>query len=578
MALDGIFMYNLTNELKESLIGSKIDKINQPEKDEIILTIRGKENKKLLISSSATYPRIHFTNIPKANPLKAPTFCMLMRKYLCSGRIVNIEQLDLDRVVTFTVEAKDELGFESHYKLIIEIMGRHSNISLVRERDGKVMESIKHLNASQNSFRVLYPGVDYVYPPKSSKINILDFNFDTIKDFFKENQVEFNEKFFSGILTGVAKTYSKELYNKYINEYDKELVLTILFDFLTKEKDNILTSNKHIIYSKNGLITDFYSKDLEVYKDYSKEELPSASELLETFYSKKDKQDRLTAKSVNIQRLVHTNTDRCLKKVKILNNTLGDCAKKDEYKIKGELLTSYIYSFKKGDKETTVLNYYNVDEEEYVTIPLDIHKTPSENIQRLFKRYNKLKTAELEALKQLKLAQAELDYLYSVSTNLANVDNYAEIDEIKNELIATSYIRFRRDPRKKVKKEKVSKPMHFKSKEGIDIFVGKNNIQNDLLTLKSSDKRFTWLHTKDIPGSHVVIASFEFSDETLLEAATLAAFYSKGQGSTKVPVDYTLIKNVKKPSGAKPGMVTYSTNKTLFIDPPNIIETEKVSK
>ncbi|WP_297435006.1 NFACT family protein [uncultured Clostridium sp.] len=578
MALDGIFMYNLTNELKESLIGSKIDKINQPEKDEIILTIRGKENKKLLISSSSTYPRIHFTNIPKANPLKAPTFCMLMRKYLCSGRIVNIEQLDLDRVLTFTIEAKDELGFESHYKLIIEIMGRHSNISLVRERDGKVMESIKHLNASQNSFRVLYPGVDYVYPPKSSKINILDFNFDTIKDFFKENQVEFNEKFFSGILTGVAKTYSKELYNKYINEYDKELVLTILFDFLTKEKDNILTSNKHIIYSKNGLITDFYSKDLEVYKDYSKEELPSASELLETFYSKKDKQDRLTAKSVNIQRLVHTNTDRCLKKVKILNNTLADCAKKDEYKIKGELLTSYIYSFKKGDKDTTVLNYYNTDEEEYVTIPLDIHKTPSENVQRLFKRYNKLKTAELEALKQLKLAQAELDYLYSVSTNLANVDNYAEIDEIKNELIATSYIRFRRDPRKKVKKEKVSKPMHFKSKEGIDIFVGKNNIQNDLLTLKSSDKRFTWLHTKDIPGSHVVIASFEFSDETLLEAATLAAFYSKGQGSTKVPVDYTLIKNVKKPSGAKPGMVTYSTNKTLFIDPPNVIETEKVSK
>ena len=578
MALDGIFMYNLTNELKESLIGSKIDKINQPEKDEIILTIRGKENKKLLISSSATYPRIHFTNIPKANPLKAPTFCMLMRKYLCSGKIVNIEQLDLDRVVTFTIEAKDELGFESHYKLIIEIMGRHSNISLVRERDGKVMESIKHLNASQNSFRVLYPGVDYVYPPKSSKINILDFNFDTIKDFFKENQVEFNEKFFSGILTGVAKTYSKELYNKYINEYDRELVLTILFDFLTKEKNNILTSNKHIIYSKNGLITDFYSKDLEVYKDYSKEELPSASELLETFYSKKDKQDRLTAKSVNIQRLVHTNTDRCLKKVKILNNTLADCAKKDEYKIKGELLTSYIYSFKKGDKETTVLNYYNTDEEEYVTIALDIHKTPSENVQRLFKRYNKLKTAELEALKQLRLAQAELDYLYSVSTNLANVDNYAEIDEIKNELIATSYIRFRRDPRKKLKKEKVSKPMHFKSKEGIDIFVGKNNIQNDLLTLKSSDKRFTWLHTKDIPGSHVVIASFEFSDETLLEAATLAAFYSKGQGSTKVPVDYTLIKNVKKPSGAKPGMVTYSTNKTLFIDPPNVIETEKVSK
>ncbi|MGL4451479.1 MAG: Rqc2 family fibronectin-binding protein [Sarcina sp.] len=576
MALDGIFMYNLTNELKESLIGSKIDKINQPEKDEIILTIRGKENKKLLISSSATYPRLHFTKIAKANPLKAPTFCMLMRKYLCGGRILDITQLDLDRVLTFKVETKDELGYESVYNLIIEVMGRHSNISLVRERDNKVMESIKHLNASQNSYRVLYPGVDYVYPPASTKLNIFNFTFDELVNFFKENQLEFNKKFFSNLLTGFGKGYSEELFNKYIKTVDSELVLNLLFDFLQKEKEILLKDNKNIIFSKDGIIKDFYCKDLEIYSDYNKEEIETTSELLEVFYSKKDKQDRLTAKSVNIQRLVNTNIDRCTKKIKILENTLKDCEKKEDYKIKGELLTSYIYNFKKGDKETTVLNYYNADEEEYLTIPLDINKTPSENVQKYFKRYTKLKTAEIEALHQLELAENERNYLYSVSTNLSNVDNYSEIDEIKNELIESSYIRFRNTGKKK-KKEKMSKPLHFKSKEGIDIYVGKNNIQNDLLTLKTSDKRYTWLHTKEIPGSHVVIAAFDFSDETLLEAANLAAFYSKGQGSTKVPVDYTLIKNIKKPSGAKPGMVIYSTNKTLYIDPPKVIETERVS-
>ncbi|MGL5066992.1 MAG: Rqc2 family fibronectin-binding protein [Sarcina sp.] len=577
MALDGIFMYNLTNELKESLIGAKIDKINQPEKDEIILTIRGKENMKLLISSSSTYSRLHFTKIAKPNPLKAPTFCMLMRKYLCGGRILDITQLDLDRVLIFKVETKDELGYESIYNLIIEIMNRHSNISLVRERDNKVMESIKHLNASQNSYRVLYPGVNYVYPPASTKLNIFNFSFEELVNFFKENTLEFNERFFSGLLTGFGKGYSTELYQKYLKTVDSELVLTLLFDFLNKEKELLLKDNENIIFSKDGIIKDFYCKDLAIYDGYEKEEIDTCSELLEVFYSKKDKQDRLTSKSVNIQRLVNTNIDRCLKKIKILENTLKDCEKKDDYKIKGELLTSYIYNFKKGDKETTVLNYYNADQEEYLTIPLDINKTPSENIQKLFKRYGKLKTAEIEAVHQLELAKNELNYLYSVSTNLANVDTYSEIDEIKNELIQSSYIRFRLNIKGKKKKEKVSKPIHFKSTEGIDIYVGKNNIQNDLLTLKNSDKRYTWLHTKEIPGSHVVIAAFEFSDETLLEAATLAAFYSKGQGSTKVPVDYTQIRNIKKPAGAKPGMVIYSTNKTLYIDPPKVIETERVS-
>ena len=576
MALDGIYLNSLVSELRENLIDSKIDKINQPEKDEIILTIRGKGNKKLLISSSSTYPRIHFTNISKVNPLKAPTFCMVLRKYLCGGKILDIYQEDLDRIVTFKIETKDELGFESIYNLIVEIMGRHSNISLVRERDNKIVESIKHLTANKNSYRVLYPGVDYVYPPKSTKLNLFNLDFDSLKNFFKDNPIEFNESFFSRILTGVGKSYSAELYNKYLNEVDSEIVLDKLFNFLENIKATLFDNTSYTMFSKDGRLFDFYFKDLEIYNSCEKESLETNSELLETFYSEKDKQDRLHAKSVDIHRLLTTNIDRCLKKIKILNATLKDCAKKEIYKVKGELLTSYIYSFKKGDKSVNVLNYYNSEEEEYLDIALDINKTPSENVQHYFKRYNKLKTAEIEALKQLELTNSELDYLYSVATNLENADNYEEIEDIKKELIESSYIRFRRTG--KQKKEKISKPLHFKSSEGIDIYVGKNNIQNDTLTLKTSDKRYTWLHTKDIPGSHVVIASFEFSEQTLLEAATLAAFYSKAKEGNKVPVDYTLIKNVKKPSGAKPGMVIYSTNKTILIDPPKSIDDINVKK
>lgn len=576
MALDGIYLNSLVSELRENLIDSKIDKINQPEKDEIILTIRGKGNKKLLISSSSTYPRIHFTNISKVNPLKAPTFCMVLRKYLCGGKILDIYQEDLDRIVTFKIETKDELGFESIYNLIVEIMGRHSNISLVRERDNKIVESIKHLTANKNSYRVLYPGVDYVYPPKSTKLNLFNLDFDSLKNFFKDNTIEFNESFFSRILTGVGKSYSAELYNKYLNEVDSEIVLDKLFNFLENIRATLFDNTSYTMFSKDGRLFDFYFKDLEIYDSCEKESLETNSELLETFYSEKDKQDRLHAKSVDIHRLLTTNIDRCLKKIKILNATLEDCAKKEIYKVKGELLTSYIYSFKKGDKSVNVLNYYNSEEEEYLDITLNINKTPSENIQYYFKRYNKLKTAEIEALKQLELTNSELDYLYSVATNLENADNYEEIEDIKKELIESSYIRFRRTG--KQKKEKISKPLHFKSSEGIDIYVGKNNIQNDTLTLKTSDKRYTWLHTKDIPGSHVVIASFEFSEQTLLEAATLAAFYSKAKEGNKVPVDYTLIKNVKKPSGAKPGMVIYSTNKTILIDPPKSIDDINVKK
>ena len=568
MALDGIYLYNLINELKDSLINSRIDKINQPEKDEIIINVRGKENKKLLISSSSKYPRLHFTTISKNNPLQPPVFCMVLRKYLTGGRIIDIYQQSTDRIVSIDIANKDEMGFDSVYTLVVEIMARHSNISLVRKRDNKIMESIKHITANKNSFRVLYPGVSYVFPPASEKLNPFDFSKEDLKIELNKNNNELDEKIFSKLLTGVGKNLSLEMYSLFKSQFGDSYVFDDIFNFICNYFNNIFKDIQNIIFYKNEKIIDFYFKDLSILDHCTKEIYDNSSELLDAFFANKDKQDRLHAKSADIQRLVNTNIDRCLKKIKVLEKTL------EEFKIKGELLTSYIYSIKKGDKSVDLLNYYSEDEE-YLTISLDENKTPSENIQFYFKKYNKLKKAEESALEQLAINEDELKYLNSVSSSIQVADNYEDIDAIKNELIETGYIRFRRNNNGK-KKEKQSKPYHYVSSDGIDIYVGKNNIQNDYLTLKFADKNDTWLHTKDIPGSHVIVKSSNIPDKTLEEAANLAVFYSKGKGGTKIPVDYTLVKNVKKPSGSKPGMVIYSTNKTVYMDSPKEINLEKL--
>lgn len=570
MALDGIYLYSLITELKDFAINSKIDKVNQPEKDEIILTLRGKGTKKLLISSSSNYPRLHFTTINKINPLKAPVFCMVLRKYLIGGKIIDITQYSTDRIISIDIENKDELGFDSKYSLIVEIMARHSNITLVRKRDNKIMESIKHIHSNKNSYRVLYPGATFIMPPTSNKLNPFSFTKEELKNLLKEN-INFNESIFSKIITGVGKNLSNDLFIEYKNKFN-DLTIDNLSLFITDYFKNILKDNKNILFFKDGKVVDFYFKDLISLNNCEKKYFESHSDTLDNFYATKDKQDRLHSKGLDIQRLINTNIERCLKKIKILEKTLKECEAKEDYRIKGELLTSYIYGFKKGDKDVSVLNYYS-ENEEYLKISLDENKTPSENIQFYFKKYNKLKNAEEASINQLSINEDELNYLNSVLTSLETADNYADIEEIKKELIETGYVRFRKEKNKN--KIKTNKPLHFISSDGIDIYVGKNNIQNDYLTLKFAEKTDTWLHTKIIPGSHVIIKGKNIPESTLLEAATLAAFYSKGKNSTKVPVDYTLVKNVKKPSGAKPGMVIYSTNKTLYIDPPKNINLTK---
>lgn len=569
MALDGIYLYSLVDDLKKSILNCKIDKINQPEKDEVILTLRkDRQNIKLLISASSKFPRIHLTNISKPNPLQAPMFTMVMRKYLIGGRITDITQLNGDRILQLHIESTDELGFDSKYILIVEIMGRHSNVTLVRERDNKVMECIKHISADINTYRVLYPGVNYVYPPNSNKLNPFNFSINDFNLYLDNNDISIDEGIFSKIFTGIGKSLSKSIYEN------------LLQDNNTINRENIFNFFKNIMKNLENNFNFKIYKDKEVFKDFhciklsnlestlSSISFENPSKLLDEFFTVKDKQDRLLNRSTDLQRLISTNIDRCNNKSKKLKNILKECEEKEKYKIDGDLLTSYIYMIKKGLKEISLLNFYN-PQEEYVTIKLDENKTPSENIQSLYKKYNKLKKSEESALEQLEKNVQELQYLNSVMTNILNCESYIEIDDIKKELIETGYLKFKNNNKnnKNNKKDKSSKPIHLISSDGIDIYIGKNNIQNDYLTLKFANKNHLWLHTKNIPGSHVILCSDTPSDVALEEAGILAAYYSKAKNSTKVPVDYTKVKNLKKPNGSKPGMVIYHTNYTLYTEP-----------
>lgn len=574
MALDGLYLRALIKELKDTLINTRVDKITQPEKDEIILSFKiNRKNVRLLLSANASYPRVNFIDYTKESPMKAPVFCMVLRKYLNTAVVKDIRQLNNDRVLMIDFESTDELGFNSIYTLMVEIMGRHSNITLVRERDGLVMDCVKHITPDINSYRVLYPGVNYVYPPASNKADIFEVSFEGFKTKVLESFNEedgINEKFFTKVVDGIGAPIAKEILFQ-LNEKNIELsvsnlkeIYDFLLDFFAGAKSGEYVLGSYIV---NGELKDFHCVKLDylLQKDGQFEAFASPSTLLEEFYHARDKVNRLQGRSHDMQKLVSTNIDRLEKKLQILNATLEECEEKPKYSLYGELITANIYAIKKGDKEVEVLNYYS-EEGEYIKIPLDVNKTPSENAQKYYKRYNKLKKAEENAYIQIEIAEGELAYLQSVLTNIENADTYKDLEDIKSELVETGYIAFKKSM--KGKKEKPSKPLHFISSDGIDIYVGKNNIQNDYLTLKFAHNNDIWMHIKNIPGSHIIIKNMgEIPDSTLLEGATLAAYYSKAKNSTKVPIDYTEIRNVKKMAKGKPGMVTYSTNKTIYVDP-----------
>ena len=577
MALDGLVIHSLAHELTTKLVGGKIDRVHQPENDELVLYIRNnKENFKLVLSSSASNPRIYIANdYKKENPIKAPMFCMLFRKYIQGGIITEISQINFERIIKISVESFDELKEKTTKDIYIEIMGRHSNIILVQ--NSKIIDSIKRIPLSVSRVRQLLPNMTYELPPAQDKINPIKGT--SIKSFINILR-EFDGPIYKGIYSkflGISPSVAKEIchranLNPNDNGNDKTRdELSVLYRIFSDLFTNIKKDeyNPCIVIDENvDKVIDFSCINLSYLDGNKFIKNDSISQIIEDYYKTKDFKERVHQRTADLRKSISIKLERLYHKQKKIEKELRDADNADEFKVKGELLTSYIYMIQKGMESVEVANFYDPNYSN-IRIALNKNLTPSENAQKYFKKYNKLKTAKIELTSQIAICNEEIEYLENIMLGIENCENLEELNDIKDELIKLGYAKapFRYKAKKDI--DPTTKPNQFTSSDGFTILVGKNNKQNDYLTLRIADPEDLWMHTKNIPGSHVIIkcAGKEVPDNTLLEAATLAAYFSKARLSSQVPVDYTMKKHVKKPSGSKPGMVIYETNSTIYVTP-----------
>jgi len=582
MPFDGSVINSIIFELNQKLQNGRVDKIYQPEKDELIIGIRGfKENYKLLLSASPNYPRIHLTTESKTNPQIPPTFCMLLRKHLLGGRILSITQPEFERVVEIAIECQDEMGYSTIKVLTSEIMGRHSNIIFIDKESNKIIDSIKRVSFEVSSIREVLPGRQYAYPPSVAegelpKLNPLVASFSDL-DKSIEHQADSlkADKFLMKAFNGISPVAAKEICSYGNLEFDADItrIKDIQRASLYKGLELFVNRLKQRDYKPNivlegGKLKDFYCFELKMFEHLQKEYIDSISEAVERFYLEKDNKDRIKQKYGDIQKIISNRLDRCYKKLEILDQELSKAHEAEKYKLFGDLIMSNLYQIEKGADKVTLMNYFS-ETCENIEITLDTQLAPTANAQRYYKKYNKSKSALVSIEQQLQENKQEIQYLEAQADNLEKCTEELEINEIRHELADQGYTKRKKEGKGKNKVAAPSKPMQFISSTGFEIYVGKNNLQNDYLTIKFAAPNDIWLHTKDIPGSHVIIKTGgkPLDDETLAEAANLAAFYSKAKNSTKVPVDYTIRKNVRKPNGSKPGMVIYENNKTVYINP-----------
>lgn len=559
MAFDGLFTRAITHEIENSLYTGRISKIYQPSKYEILLHIRANgKNQKLILSSHPTYARMHLTNQNYDSPAIPPMFCMLLRKHLEGGFIEKIEQIDLERIIQITVRSRNEIGDESLKTLVIEIMGRHSNIILLDTKTNVILDSLKHVSLAVNRHRTVYAGAEYVAPPAQHKINPLQIetadDFIRPLDFLSGNM----DKQLVGAFMGISPLFAKEVVKKagMVNEKAlSEAFFSIQTPLLSHAYTPAMITAKGKEFFYLFPLTHLQGEE----KTFS-----SVSELLDRFFFGKAERDRVKQQAHDLERFMQNEKNKNEKKLIKLEKTLQDAGKADKYQLFGELLTANMYALKKGDKDIEVVNYYD-ENSGTVKITLDPLKTPSDNAQRYFQKYQKAKNSVVIVEEQIEKTNEEILYFDSLLQQMEAASS-KDIEEIREELAEEGYVRNRK---KKNTKKKPTKPVldKYLASDGTEIFVGKNNKQNDYLTTKFARRDEIWLHTKDIPGSHVVIRSLEPAEETLLEAAKIAAYYSKAKESSSVPVDFTKIRHVKKPSGAKLGFVTYDNQQTVYVTP-----------
>ena len=568
MAFDGIVVADLVHEFRNELIGGRIAKIAQPETDELLLTIKTNDGqRRLLISADASLPLIYLTDANKPAPMTAPNFCMLLRKHIGGGRIVDIRQPKLERIIHFTIEHLDELGDLCRKELIVEIMGKHSNIIFCTS-DGKIIDSIKHVSAQMSSVREVLPGREYFIPDTMHKADPLTVDADTFTGLLKEKPMPVSKAVYTSF-TGISPVTAEEICHLAgldsaipAKEYSEDILFHLYTQFtiyLSAIKEGRFTP---AIYYDGREPKEFAALPLTHFDGYECREYPSISEVLSTFYSTRSLLTRIRQKSADLRHIVQTALERNRKKYDLQLRQLKDTENREKFRIYGELINAYGYNVEEDARKLDALNYYT---NEMVSIPLDPTKTPQENAQRYFAKYNKQKRT-FEALSELsKETLEDINYLESVQTALDIALTEEDLAQIREELAGAGYIR-RRFTKKKVRIK--NEPLHYISSDGYHIYVGKNNLQNEELTFHFASGNDWWFHAKQAPGSHVIVKSngAKLPDRTFEEAGRLAAYYSSMRGSDKVEIDYVQKKHVKKPNGAKPGFVVYYTNYSLVID------------
>ncbi|MHB7942471.1 Rqc2 family fibronectin-binding protein [Staphylococcus capitis] len=554
MAYDGLFTKKMVESL-QSLVSGRIHKINQPENDTIIMVVRqNRKNHQLLLSIHPSFSRLQITDKKYDNPFNPPMFARVFRKHLEGGFIENIRQIGNDRRVEIDIKSKDEIGDTMHRTIILEIMGKHSNLILVDE-NRKIIEGFKHLTPNTNQYRTVMPGFEYEAPPSQNKLNPYEISGQEALKY-----IDFNSGKISKQLLNSFEGFSPLITNEIVSrrQFMTQDTLPEAYDEVMAETQLSPTPVFHKNHETGK--EDFYFMQLNQFYD-DVVEYDSLNDLLDRYYDARGERERVKQRANDLVRFVQQQLQKQQNKLSKLIDEYESAKDKETQQLYGELITANIYRIKQGDESVTALNYYTGEE---VTIPLNPTKSPSVNAQYYYKQYNRLKTREHELDHQIQLTKENIDYFSNIEQQLEHI-TVDDIDDIRDELADQGFMKQRKNTKKK--KNAQIQLQTYRSSHGDTILVGKNNKQNDYLTNKKAQKSHIWFHTKDIPGSHVVILNDSPSDETIKEAAMLAGYFSKAGNSGQIPVDYTEIRNVHKPSGAKPGFVTYDNQKTLYATP-----------
>lgn len=577
MAFDGVMMHYVKEEIKSVALDARVSQIHQPNRDELVIALRTKNgNKKLLVSSRANSPRICFTEHSIENPATPPMLCMLLRKRLGGAKLVDVRQIELERIMFLDFIATNELGDKVKLTLCVEIMGKYSNIILIDENDN-IVDALKRVDFTMSTQRLVLPNIKYELPPKQDKLCILECSGRDIVEKAINTPAEMRlSKALLSAMQGVSPIITREL--EYMVGVDSNRELTVidklkLIEKVDKLKEYIVSGEKSptMMIKPEGKPFDISFMDIMQYGEMaSKKRFLDFSTLLDSFYYERDKAERMKVKGQDLLRLCSNIQDKLCRKIAVQEKELKDSLNRDKLRKKGDLLQANMYKMVRGQSFIDVEDYY--DNNKIVRIKLSPTLNPSQNVQKYYKDYRRAKTREEMLTVQIAKAKAELQYISAVQESLGRAESERELTEIRQELVDEGYLK-NRNPKGRNKALKLLPPKEYTSSDGFTIYVGRNNKQNDKLTLKTARNYDMWLHTKDIPGSHVIIVSDnrEITDTAILEAASLAAYNSKVKESDNVPVDYTIVKNVSKPSGAKPGMVIYVNNKTVYVTPKESI-------